>query len=64
MELLIQLTDEQHERYERRARELGFASLSDYVLDLLQESELDWGDFEETGDDDDDEAVIDLNDRL
>jgi hypothetical protein len=63
MELIIPLTDEQYERYARRARELGFASLADYVIDLLQESEMNWDDFEKTGDDDDDEAVIDLNDR-
>ena len=68
MYLTIPLTEEQRARYEQRARELGFASLADYVLDLLQESELDWEEFEKTGydedEEEDDDEIIDLEDTL
>ena len=38
-DLVIHVTNEQRQRIEERARQHGFASLSDYLLSLVEEDE-------------------------
>ncbi len=38
-DLVIQVTDEQRQRIEERARQHGFETLTDYLLSLVEEDE-------------------------